>query len=206
MTKYATLLKGKLQELLAERGLPTDGTKDVLVERLEESDKIAAELDQDLEEPVANSSQGATTDKNVEDQTVPTTNDATVTDATVTDATVTDATTTPTAVGDATESLQARAVKLLEGKIARVRRFGDESSAVALQKQLARVVRFGVTPGSALALEVEGPPTVNGDSPLHHGHSHGHGHHHHHHGHGHGPHGRRVGYVRKVRETAKVHK
>ncbi|AWU76398.1 uncharacterized protein C5L36_0C03380 [Pichia kudriavzevii] len=196
MTKYATLLKGKLQELLAERGLPTDGTKDVLVERLEESDKIAAELDQDLEEPVANSSQGATTDKNVEDQTVPTTNDATVTDAT----------TTPTAVGDATESLQARAVKLLEGKIARVRRFGDESSAVALQKQLARVVRFGVTPGSALALEVEGPPTVNGDSPLHHGHSHGHGHHHHHHGHGHGPHGRRVGYVRKVRETAKVHK
>ncbi|OUT23972.1 hypothetical protein CAS74_000348 [Pichia kudriavzevii] len=104
MTKYATLLKGKLQELLAERGLPTDGTKDVLVERLEESDKIAAELDQDLEEPVANSSQGATTDKNVEDQTVPTTNDATATDATATDAT-----TTPTAVGDATESLQARA-------------------------------------------------------------------------------------------------
>lgn len=176
MTKYSSLLKGKLQELLTARGLPIDGTKEVLIERLEESDKIAAELEADdepeaapeeskekveehvAEEPVAEEQK--TEDVKTETE-VPTKNEAETAPAAPSAPSAPAADEKP-AVAEAAavpepptpETLKASAVELLNRKIARAQKFGEDDQVALLKANLARVEKFGVELDSALAREL----------------------------------------------------
>ncbi|GAV27936.1 hypothetical protein PMKS-001404 [Pichia membranifaciens] len=164
MTKYSGLLKAKLQELLTARGLPVDGTKEVLIERLEESDKIAAELDQDdddgEEAPAAPSAAAAAA---AEPAVAPA-----VEEKKPEDAAPVEAAETPAAAGEAAkkeeeeekkaevtpETLKAAAIEHLTRKIARAQKFGEDQQATTLQADLARIEKFGLALDSAIAREL----------------------------------------------------
>lgn len=171
MTKYAGLLKAKLQELLTARGLPVDGTKEVLIERLEESDKIAAELDEEEDETAAEVP--AEAPQEAQDASVETATDAPAapealeasieesadakTDAVGGDDNV-DGATTATATQDEVvvtpELLKSKAVELLSRKLARAQKFGEDAQAAVLAADLARVEKFGVALDSIIAREL----------------------------------------------------
>lgn len=189
MTKYSSLLKGKLQELLTARGLPIDGTKEVLIERLEESDKIAAELEADDEpevnngadkvqdftitdssasivagtEDVKNDVEDETKDVNKEEFSVTTDISPTAPDATSPTSEDTNNVATEKKVVEEPpnpETLKAAAVELLTMKINRAQKFGEEEQVSILKANLTRVEKFGVELDSALARELGfAPPT-----------------------------------------------
>lgn len=179
MTKYSGLLKAKLQELLTARGLPVDGTKEVLIERLEESDKIAAELDEDEDEvateaPAAAAAAAANSTtaevpaapaeekKPEEPESAP----ATVTAAADSAAATAPKPSTETPAENAEkkeeetkqevtpETLKAAAIEHLTKKIARAQKFGEDQQASTLQAELARIEKFGVALDSAIAREL----------------------------------------------------
>jgi SAP domain-containing ribonucleoprotein len=174
MTKYAGLLKAKLQELLTARGLPIDGTKEVLIERLEESDKIAAELDEEEDETAAEAP--AELPQEAQESSVVTATDAPAapaapeapieesvdakTDAVVGDDDVDDvdgaatATATQDEVAVTPELLKGKAVELLSRKLARAQKFGEDAQAAVLAADLARVEKFGVALDSIIAREL----------------------------------------------------
>lgn len=161
MTKYSGLLKAKLQELLTARGLPVDGTKEVLIERLEESDKIAAELDQDddddgEEAPAAAAEPAAAPaveEKKpegtapVEAAETPATADETPKKEEKEEEEEKKAEVTP-------ETLKAAAIEHLTRKIARAQKFGEDQQATTLQADLARIEKFGLALDSAIAREL----------------------------------------------------
>lgn len=158
-------MKAKLQELLTARGLPVDGTKEVLIERLEESDKIAAELDQDdddgEEAPAAPSAAAAAAA--AEPAVAPA-----VEEKKPEDAAPVEAAETPAAAGEAAkkeeeeekkaevtpETLKAAAIEHLTRKIARAQKFGEDQQVTTLQADLARIEKFGLALDSAIAREL----------------------------------------------------
>jgi SAP domain-containing ribonucleoprotein len=172
MTKYAGLLKAKLQELLTARGLPVDGTKEVLIERLEESDKIAAELDEEEDETAAEvpaeapqEAQDASVETATDAPAAPEAPEASIeesadakTDAVVGDGDDVDNATTATAAQEEVvvtpELLKSKAVELLSRKLARAQKFGEDAQAAVLAADLARVEKFGVALDSIIAREL----------------------------------------------------
>lgn len=171
MTKYSTLLKAKLQELLSARGLPIDGTKEVLIERLEESDKIAAELDEEEEEEEDEGSKAAEKPKEEEQGEVKEPAKEETPEETKEQATgplepsQEQASGPPAPSADAKndaeeakeltpEQLKSAAVGLLNKKIARAQKFGEDQQVAALQADLNRIEKFGLALDSALAREL----------------------------------------------------
>lgn len=129
MTKYNTLLKAKLQELLEARGLPIEGTKEVLIERLEESDKVAAELDEDddVKEDVSETKEEPkepTEPKEPKEPTEPT--------------------------------LETRVLELLNTKLKRAIKFNEEELIKRLNSEILRINKFGVSAESAIVHELNG--------------------------------------------------
>ncbi|ODQ47613.1 hypothetical protein PICMEDRAFT_23573, partial [Pichia membranifaciens NRRL Y-2026] len=151
MTKYSGLLKAKLQELLTARGLPVDGTKEVLIERLEESDKIAAELDQDDDDGEDTSAAGAgpTAAASAEVVAEPAAEEKKAEDAAPPEEKEEEKKPEVTP-----ETLKAAAVEHLTKKIARAQKFGEDQQATTLQADLARIEKFGLALDSAIAREL----------------------------------------------------
>ncbi|GMM47095.1 hypothetical protein DAPK24_036700 [Pichia kluyveri] len=135
MTKYNTLLKAKLQELLEARGLPIEGTKEVLIERLEESDKVAAELDEDddVKEDV---SEAVTTEP---------------TELTEPTETKEEPKEEPTEA-----TLETRVLELLNTKLKRAIKFNEEELIKRLNSEILRINKFGVSAESAIVHELNG--------------------------------------------------
>ena len=150
MTKYNTLLKAKLQELLEARGLPIEGTKEVLIERLEESDKVAAELDED-DDVKEDTTEVVTTEK--EDTTEPT--EPTETKEVVTEEPKEEpkeeSTEEPTEA-----TLETRVLELLNTKLKRAIKFNEEEVIKRLNSEILRINKFGVSAESAIVHELNG--------------------------------------------------
>ena len=168
--KIQRSLEAKLQELLTARGLPVDGTKEVLIERLEESDKIAAELDQDDDDGEDTSAAGAGPTAAASAEVVA---EPAAEEKKAEDAAPVEAAETPAAAGEAVqeekkpeekeeekkpevtpETLKAAAVEHLTKKIARAQKFGEDQQATTLQADLARIEKFGLALDSAIAREL----------------------------------------------------
>lgn len=156
MSEYASLTVAQLKEKLKAKDLPVDGKKADLVLRLEENDANDApkgELDEPEDEPAlaepANESEGKNGTEDVKTESV----DATDLAPSETAAAEVPAekpkpkTLTP-------EEIKQLAVDLLTKKIKRAEKFGDEALAAAAKKDLARVEKFGLNPGTALAKEI----------------------------------------------------
>ncbi|KAI5949488.1 hypothetical protein KGF57_004698 [Candida theae] len=165
MADYASQTVAQLKEVLKERGLSTEGKKADLVSRLTESDG-------------ANSKADITTDATAEPSTsnsVVTENEAVSEGAENSAQADTTAATTTTASSDTTttttsdtkeeskeeapkvltpEERKSLAVELLNKKIARAEKFGDEAAAEQARKDLNRVSKFGVELGTSLAKEI----------------------------------------------------
>lgn len=155
--KYASLLKAKLQQICQERGLSTEGTKDVLIERLEENDTLRAELEGPADEDAA---AAASADAEEKAEEKPEEAAAPAEPAAGASAAETAAETAPEpaeAVSDAVpdavpeapavseEELKAQTIADLTKRAARARRFGDDDAASQLEAQLARIEKFGLS-------------------------------------------------------------
>lgn len=144
MSDYASLTVAQLKEQLKAKGLALDGKKADLVQRLEELDFNApepAKTEESAPAPQAEEPKQETTET-----TQPTTSEN----------------------GDQLQPLEESkkpkeltpeerkqlAVDLLTKKIQRAEKFGDEQLAEAARKDLSRVEKFGVDPGTALAKEI----------------------------------------------------
>ncbi|KAG0673975.1 hypothetical protein C6P42_002467 [Pichia californica] len=178
MSKYSGLLKAKLQELLTARGLPIDGTKEVLIERLEESDKIGAELDEDeddlstttnatnatvvtADEPIPSSAPVVDINETAVSETVQTPLEPVEKQVEeVTTVVKDDSEISPTSVEEAKEeevtpeTLKAAAVDYLTKKIARAQKFSEDAQVATLQADLKRIEKFGIALDSAIAREL----------------------------------------------------
>ncbi|KAI5961136.1 hypothetical protein CANMA_003910 [Candida margitis] len=169
MADYASQTVAQLKEILKERGLSTEGKKADLVARLTESDS-------------GNTGEGTTTTATVEaaapvtqatvatetgqsggaNETTENNDQADTTRATTTDTTDTTDTTTATEAKEEKEApkvltpeeRKTLAVELLNKKIARAEKFGDEAAAEQARKDLNRVSKFGVELGTSLAREI----------------------------------------------------
>ena len=148
MTKYNTLLKAKLQELLEARGLPIEGTKEVLIERLEESDKVAAELDED-DDVKEDTTEVVTTEK--EDTTEPT--EPTETKEVVTEEPKEEV---PSTEVPTEATLETRVLELLNTKLKRAIKFNEEEVIKRLNSEILRINKFGVSAESAIVHELNG--------------------------------------------------
>lgn len=176
MTKYSGLLKAKLQELLTARGLPVDGTKEVLIERLEESDKVAAELDEFEEDDASGNANAAnpvnsaaapavaSVSEAKEEQIAETSvsNEGKAVEATTSaaEAEAVATTSAETAVVEETkkeitpEELKALAIEHLKTKIQRALKFSEDETAKSLEADLTRIEKFGVSLESSIAKEL----------------------------------------------------
>lgn len=156
MSEYASLTVAQLKEKLKAKDLPVDGKKADLVQRLEESDANNApkgELDEAEDEPALTEQANETEEKNGTDDVKTEAADATnpaaseSADAEAPAEKPKPKTLTP-------EEIKQLAVDLLTKKIKRAEKFGDEALAAAAKKDLARVEKFGLNPGTALAKEI----------------------------------------------------
>ncbi|ABN66152.1 predicted protein, partial [Scheffersomyces stipitis CBS 6054] len=142
MSEYNSNTVAQLKDLLKERGLTTDGKKADLVNRLIEADSTKQEEPEVAEaEPEAVvapiAAENEATEVIAEDS-------APVADE--------DATLTPKVLS--AEERKQLAIELLNKKVQRAVKFGDESAAEAARKDLVRVEKFGVELGTALAREI----------------------------------------------------
>lgn len=138
MSDYSTQTVAQLKELLKGKGLSTDGKKADLVQRLVEAGTSApAEVEKPVEtEPVV-----------AEEVAAPVvTEEPTLT---VVEPVAKEEPKVLTA-----EERKQLAVELLQKKVQRAIKYGDEAAAEAAKKDLARVEKFGVELGTALAAEI----------------------------------------------------
>lgn len=156
MTDFASQTVAQLKDLLKEKGLPVDGKKADLVQRLTENsagnEESAPELKSEPE-PAPQATNGETNETKTESVNGEGEGEK------------------PSATEEAGENKKEEekpekpkpltaeerkqlAVDLLTKKIQRAEKFGDESSAEAARKDLNRVEKFGVEPGTALAKEI----------------------------------------------------
>ncbi|OWB56265.1 binding protein [[Candida] boidinii] len=168
MTTYSSQTVPQLKDLLKARGLSTTGVKAELISRLEESDKIAAELDI---EDGANTSVAAPVTEVAPapvEEAAPISEAAPVTEsiAPVSEAPKAEVTevSEPTEPETAPvveekkeltpEELKAAAIDLLTKKIARSRKFGNEEEAASFEGNLKRIEKFGIALDSPIAREL----------------------------------------------------
>lgn len=146
MSEYASLTVAQLKEKLKAKDLATDGKKADLVLRLTESDSgdVAAEAETKTEEPATEPEQPeAEKSEPKEEEAVA---------ETAVDAPAAEEKPEKKTLGP--EERKQLAVELLTKKIKRAEKFGDEALAQAARKDLARVEKFGVDAGTALAKEI----------------------------------------------------
>lgn len=147
MTDYASLTVAQLKEQLKAKGLALDGKKADLVQRLADLDsgesKPAAETETE-QAPEAAKEEAPKEETKTESEPV-TENGAESTEKT-------EEKEKPKQLSP--EERKQLAVELLQKKIQRAEKFGDEQLAQAARKDLARVEKFGVDPGTALAKEI----------------------------------------------------
>lgn len=150
MSDYASLTVAQLKEKLKTKGLATDGKKADLVERLTESDaqEVAPESETKPEEPATTEAEPQAEELKAEEAEVKDTAAA----ETTAEAPVEEPKPEKKALGP--EERKQLAVDLLTKKIKRAEKFGDEALAQAARKDLARVEKFGVDAGTALAKEI----------------------------------------------------
>lgn len=170
--KYGSFLKGKLQEICAERGLSAEGTKDVLIERLEENDKLRVELEAEDEPAVEQTEQVvAAPVETVVVAAAAAVEDSTVEPVVAAAAVVEPDTAVEAAVEPAAPVVDEEAAKEAEKKsvledlarrIVRARRFGDEDSAKDLEAQKTRIEKFGLQPKAPKALNAPTGPKAAG--------------------------------------------
>ncbi|ODV82319.1 uncharacterized protein CANTADRAFT_4330 [Suhomyces tanzawaensis NRRL Y-17324] len=163
MADYASQTVAQLKEVLKSKGLSTDGKKADLVARLTEADANGDELlaveGETVAEPVA--AEAAAPEQTSEAQPA----------EAVAPAAVADSESTLTVIQPAEEAAKEEpkeeppkvltpeerkqlAVDLLQKKVLRAEKFGDEAAAEAAKKDLTRVEKFGVELGTALAREI----------------------------------------------------
>lgn len=142
MSDYSSNTVNQLKEILESRGLPTTGKKADLVERLVEADKSTETQEESKPEETVE-----TTEKVEEPQEVKEETEETAPAETEEAKPEPPKKLTP-------EERKQLAVELLNKKIQRAEKFGDEASAETARKDLKRVEKFGVEPGTALAKEI----------------------------------------------------
>lgn len=146
MSDYSSQTVPQLKELLKAKGLATDGKKADLVQRLAEADQ-AAET-KPSEQPVEPTTAELVPQDNDDNNNL----------------TVVQPGETPKESAPAEEDAKPKvltseerkilAIELLTKKIKRAEKFGDDTSAETAKKDLARVEKFGVELGTALAREI----------------------------------------------------
>ncbi|KAF6010301.1 hypothetical protein HII12_003008 [Brettanomyces bruxellensis] len=140
-SSYSSSTVVQLKELLKSRGLPMNGVKADLIARLEESDKIDAELDeQEEKEHTDDEKKPETPKESVATPTKPASQEA-----------------KPKPVEKkivSLDQLKDEALNMLKKKIARAERFGSEADVKPLKTMLNRIQKFGVSPDSAIAHEL----------------------------------------------------
>lgn len=152
MSNYASLTVAQLKDLLKAKSLPVDGKKADLISRLTEAG--AGSNGNELDEPESETTQ-AEPEKTKQEE--PDTADAPITEGAEEPA----AGTAEKAKNEkpkkkvlTPEERKQLAVDLLTKKIKRAEKFGDEVLAQEARYNLARVEKFGVDPGTALAKEI----------------------------------------------------
>lgn len=143
MSEYASLTVAQLKEKLKAKGLATDGKKADLVLRLTESDSGEAP------EPEAKPEEPVTTEAAAEETAEPKEEPAAEAPEEKPEQAA-----KPEKKTLGPEERKQLAVELLTKKIKRAEKFGDETLAQAARKDLARVEKFGVDAGTALAKEI----------------------------------------------------
>lgn len=154
MSDYASLTVAQLKEQLKTKGLATDGKKAELVQRLTDSDSAEVAEPEKAEEPVA---EPQATGESAEAGEAAETGAAGESAEAVEAETAAEPAAEPVEAKPKTLSPEERkqlAVELLNKKIKRAEKFGDEALAQAARKDLARVEKFGVDAGTALAKEI----------------------------------------------------
>ena len=169
-SSYSSSTVVQLKELLKSRGLPMNGVKADLIARLEESDKIDAELDEQEEK------------EHTDDEKKPESAESAPSTAPVVAVPPQNAATTPIEQAEpkpkesiatprkpasqetkakpvekkivSLDQLKDEAVNMLKKKIARAERFGSEADVKPLKTMLNRIQKFGVSPDSAIAHEL----------------------------------------------------
>lgn len=155
MSSYSTQTVAQLKELLKAKGLPTGGVKSDLIARLEEADKTngnGADPEEELldieEEPVeAAPVVSESTETKSEETTESKKSTETKEEIKEEDKPKTIKQLTP-------EERKAAAIELINKRILRAKKFGSEEDVASAQKDLARVEKFGVELGTALAREI----------------------------------------------------
>lgn len=145
MSDYASQTVASLKEILKSRGLAVDGKKADLVQRLTENDA------QSGDKPAEPNGAPAPEEELKEDVATETQPES-VTDAPSVDAAPAEA--KPEKKVLSPEERKKMAVELLEKKIKRAEKFGDDAAAEASRKDLARIEKFGVEAGTTIAGQI----------------------------------------------------
>lgn len=147
MSDYASFTVAQLKEKLKAKDLPTDGKKADLVQRLTEADSAsetaAPEPEETTETPAATEAEESKEETKDEKENKP-----------AEEAQEEAEPEEPERKPLGPEERKQLAVDLLTKKIKRAEKFGDEALAQAARKDLARVEKFGVDAGTALAKEI----------------------------------------------------
>lgn len=166
MADYASQTVAQLKELLKAKGLSLDGKKADLVQRLQAADESAeapaAETsasngtEAESTEPAAAAepaTEVAATEPAAADA-APVANEAAGAENAAEGAAETEAKVEEKPKPLTADERKQLAVELLQKKVLRAIKFGDEQGAEAAKKDLARVEKFGVELGTALAKEI----------------------------------------------------
>lgn len=165
MADYASQTVAQLKEILKERGLSTEGKKADLVSRLTESDSAnpgeattttsTTNVAETATQPISETGNGAATEATETNEQADTTGGTTTTETVTSNDTTSEAKKEKEAPKVLTpEERKSLAVELLNKKIARAEKFGDEAAAEQARKDLNRVSKFGVELGTSLAKEI----------------------------------------------------
>ncbi|CUM67633.1 uncharacterized protein PRCAT00005334001 [Priceomyces carsonii] len=146
MSEYSSHTVAQLKDILKSKGLSTDGKKADLVERLVENDNNLAneKEEQPVEEEKKSEPSG---EKEAEEEAT-----LTVKQPEEKENEKPKEKPEPKVLGP--EERKQLAVDLLTKKIQRAQKFGDEAAAEAARKDLVRIEKFGVEPGTAVAKEI----------------------------------------------------
>jgi SAP domain-containing ribonucleoprotein len=153
MSDYSSKTVPQLKDILKQKNLSIDGKKADLIQRLVEFD--SQNNDPVVPEPESEAPAAETTEQpaNSIEESAPADaeNDSTLTVIQPKDD---EPTQPPPPKVLSPEERKSLAVELLNKKIARAEKFGDDQAAETAKKDLVRVEKFGVEPGTALAKEI----------------------------------------------------
>jgi SAP domain-containing ribonucleoprotein len=148
---YSTQTVPQLKELLKARGLATNGLKSELIARLEASDKSSATETKDKE--LLEETEPSVETKAEEEPTAAETKDEFESEETKEEPNE-KVKEEPKVKILSPEERKAAALDLLNKKLARAKKFGSEEDAESVKKDIARIEKFGVEPGTALAKQL----------------------------------------------------